>query len=108
MVFDCPRADEELGADLGIRQAVAGKPGDLLLLRRELAACFDVASSNLLTRRYQLPAGTLGERLHADRHERVMGCTHLLARLEASTAAPQPLSKEQPGASELRAEPGPV
>ena len=32
------RADEQLRADLRVRKAVAGEPGDLLLLRRELLA----------------------------------------------------------------------
>ena len=35
--LDRARAEEELGADLGIREPVAGEPGDLLLLRSELS-----------------------------------------------------------------------
>ena len=29
VVLDCPRADEQPGADLGVRQAVPGQPGHL-------------------------------------------------------------------------------
>src|SRR5580693_9715046 len=65
------RADEQLRADLRVRQAVAGEPGDLLLLRRELLARIGAAFAYLLTRRDQLAAGALGERLHSDRGEQV-------------------------------------
>ena len=33
--LDCARADEQLGADLGVRQSVTSESGDLGLLRRE-------------------------------------------------------------------------
>src|SRR5215475_9510267 len=64
--LDRARADEELRADLRIRQAVAGEPGDLLLLRRELLVRAGDALARLLARSQQLAVGSLGERLHPD------------------------------------------
>src|SRR6185437_14721875 len=88
--FDRARADEQMGADLRVGQAVAGEPGDLLLLRRELAARLGTALAYLFTRRQQLAAGALGERLHPDRGEHVMGRTQLFARVGTPALATQP------------------
>src|SRR6201986_188130 len=46
--FDRARADEQMGADLRVGQDVAGEPGDLLLLRRELASRLGTALAYLL------------------------------------------------------------
>src|SRR5580693_5274399 len=73
--LDRARTDEQLRADLRVRQAVAGQPGDLLLLRRELVARVGASLADLLARREQLAAGALGERLHPDRGEQVVGRT---------------------------------
>src|SRR5580704_11441911 len=73
--LDRARADEQLRADLRVRQAVAGQPGDLLLLRRELVARVGASLAHLLARREELAAGALGERLHPDRGEQVVGRT---------------------------------
>src|SRR5580698_10668094 len=70
--LDRARADEQLRADLRVRQAVAGQPGDLLLLRRELVARVGASLAHLLARGEQLAAGALGERLHPDRGEQAM------------------------------------
>src|SRR6201999_2471469 len=86
--------------------AVAGEPGDLLLLWRELASRLGTALAYLLTRRQQLAAGALGERLHPDRGEHVMGRTQLLARVGASALATQPLPVEQVRACKLRVQLG--
>ena len=54
----------------------------------------------------QLAPGALGERLHADRVEHVVGGAQLLARVDASALAAQPLAVEQVRAGELRTQPG--
>src|SRR4051812_47809154 len=41
VVLDGARADEQLSADLGVREAVTGEPRDLRLLRSQIAARFD-------------------------------------------------------------------
>src|SRR5215472_19135176 len=71
--LDRARADEQLRADLRVRKAVAGEPGDLLLLRRELLPRAGTALAYPLARRQQLAVGALGERLHADRVEQAVG-----------------------------------
>jgi hypothetical protein len=42
MPFNCPSAEEQLGADLRVGAPVAGQARDLRLLRRELILRFDV------------------------------------------------------------------
>ena len=81
--LDRARADEQLGADLRVRQALAGEPGDLLLLRREPPARARVAFARLLACRQQLAAGAIGECLHADLVEQMVGAAQLLARVDA-------------------------
>src|SRR5690348_20068 len=78
MPLDRARTDEELCADLRIRQAVAREPGDLLLLRCQLVARLGAAFSHLLAGCEQLPAGAFGERFHPDLGERGVGRTQLL------------------------------
>src|SRR5215469_13673104 len=48
--FDRARGQEQLCADLQVSAAVAGQPGDLLLLRRELAVRRGAALAHLLAR----------------------------------------------------------
>src|SRR5690242_19354569 len=54
MPFDRARAQEQLGADLGVRAPIAGEARDLLLLRRELVARVVAALADLLAGREQL------------------------------------------------------
>src|SRR4029453_4573312 len=78
-------ADEEVGADLRVRQAVTGQPGDLLLLWREPVSRVGAAVTNLATRSSQSSPGAVGEGRHADLGELAVRGTQLLARLGAST-----------------------
>src|SRR4051812_16407278 len=55
-------ADEELGADLGVREAGGGEPGDLGLLRRELGAGLRRRTFGGHAGRGELAPGTLGVR----------------------------------------------
>src|SRR6516164_1916608 len=75
--LDRARADEQLGADLWVQQAVPGEPGDLRLLRREVLARVGASLAHLLACGGQLAASALGERLHPDRGEQVVGRTQL-------------------------------
>src|SRR6185312_3457762 len=108
MPLDRPGTDEELGADLRIRLAIAGQPRDKRLLRGELIRVLVGAPAHLLARRDQLAAGTLGERLHADRGKHVVGGAQVPARVEAPALAAQPLAVQQVGAGQIRAELGPA
>src|SRR4051794_2523794 len=71
--LDRANADEKLRSDLRIRQDVPRETGDLLLLRSQLAARLDAALAHLSSGSDELPACPLGERLHADRREHVVG-----------------------------------
>src|SRR5215472_16082623 len=102
--LDRARADEQLGADLRVRQAIADELGDLPFLRRELVARVWAALTHLLARCHQLPAGALGERLHPDPGEHVVGRTQLIARVDAAALAAQPLPVEQMRAGKFRAD----
>src|SRR5689334_14282974 len=56
VVFDRTRADEELGADLGVRASVDGQARDLRLLRRQLVERLDCPLAHALAGRDQLAA----------------------------------------------------
>ena len=57
VVLDGARADEQLGADLRVREPVAGEPGDLRLLGGELVARLDGALAHGLAGGQQLARG---------------------------------------------------
>ena len=105
MPLDGARAEEKLGADLRIRQPVAGEPGDLLLLRRELIPGVLPAAAHLLPRGEELVPGTFRERLRADGEECLMRHAQLLASVTAAILAPQPFPVEQTRTGEVRKEP---
>src|SRR6059058_2500985 len=63
MPFDGARADEQLGADLGVRQSLTGEPGDLGLLCREDLTCLDRPWTHRLAGGLEFAAGPLGESL---------------------------------------------
>src|SRR3954452_21278925 len=73
MPLDRADTDEKLRSDLRIRQDVPRETGDLLLLRSQLAARLDAALAHFPSGSDELPACALGERLHADRREHVVG-----------------------------------
>src|SRR5262245_54219663 len=102
MPFDGAMAEEEARADLGVGEAVAREPCDLLLLRRERLALVDGARTRLLACRDELDAGAFCERLHADHRQEVVRRAQLDARLGAATLGPQPLAVEEMRACELR------
>ena len=64
--------------------------------------------AQLLARSDQLPARPLGERLHPDRRELVVGGAELDARVDAALLAAQPLPVNQMGAGQLRTQAGPA
>jgi hypothetical protein len=69
--LDGAGSDEELAADLRVRQAVAGEPADLLLLRSEHLALLGAALPDRLAVGDKLSPWAFPERLHADRVEGV-------------------------------------
>jgi hypothetical protein len=70
--------------------------GDLPLLTGEIVARLHAACADLLlTRRQQLCACAVGERLHPDRRELLKRRPQLLACVDAALLAAQPLAVEQ-------------
>src|SRR5438105_4147271 len=106
VVLDRARADEQPGADLRIREPVAGEPRDLGLLGGELVARLDGAFAGRLAGGQELAPGPLGEPLHAHRVQHLVGDAQLLARVDAAALAAQPLAVEQMRAGELHAHAG--
>jgi hypothetical protein len=98
--FDDAGAEEELGADLGVRPSVMGKPCDLLLLRRDLVARVISALAHGLARGRQLASGAIGASLATHRGEHGVRVAQLLARLHPTVLAPQPFAVAQPAAVE--------
>jgi hypothetical protein len=91
------RTDEQLGADLGVGEAVTGQMGDLGLLGGEdLAGVQGVLADGLAGGR-ELAPGALGERLGTDAAERVVGVAKLLPRVHAPVLPTQPFAVHQPG-----------
>ncbi len=102
---------EELHADLGIGAPVPGEPGDLLLLRRELAVRFHVAPVHRLPGGElpggeQLTAGALGERFHAHRVQHLVRGPQLHPGVFPAALTPQPFAVEKVGAGQFRPQPG--
>ena len=94
-------AEEQAGADLGVRQAVAGQPGDLGLLGGESAAVGTDARGGRSRRWPAAPPGPIGEAAMPMDVEHVVGRPQLLARVHAPPFAAQPLAVEQVRAGEL-------
>jgi len=95
VIFDGARADEQAGADLWVRESVAGQPRDLGFLRGQLVVGLDSALAHGLARGQQLPAGSLGERLRPHRGKQVVGGAQLHARVHAPALAAQPFAVDQ-------------
>src|SRR5262249_14923481 len=102
--LDGAGADEELGTDLGVRQAVTCEARDLLLLRGQLVARLCAPHAHLLAGCCELAACALRECIHADRREHVVRRSQLPPREHATTLASEPLAVQKMRARDLRAE----
>src|SRR5690348_10543424 len=85
--LDRPRAEEEPRADLRIGQPVAGEPRDLPLLGGQIVTRLGRPLAHLLARRLKLLTCTLGERLHPDLDQHLVGRAQLLARVDPAVLA---------------------
>src|SRR4051794_24688686 len=107
MPLDGARAQEQPRTDLRIRQALERQARDLPLLRSQIVARLDRPLAHCLPRREQLTRGSLGESLHPDRRELVVGGTELDTCVGPAFLASQPLSVDQMRPRELWTPPGP-
>jgi hypothetical protein len=101
-------AEEQSGANLGVRQAIAGELGDLTLLRSQIVARLDGPLAGCLARGQQLTASPFGERLHAHRRELLVRCAQLGPGVNPAVRPSKPLAEEQMRAGELSADPGSI
>jgi hypothetical protein len=88
--FDGARAEEEPRADLRVRRSVTGEPRDLPLLRSQLIARLMASLPHALARGQKLLTCSLGDCLHADRRELVVGGAELLSRVDRSRGTRRP------------------
>ena len=88
-------AEEQLGADLGVRLPVGGEARDLHLLWGQLVERLDRALAHRLAGGQQLAAGALGERVHAHVREHRVSDSQLLAGVDAAVLAPQPFAVQE-------------
>src|SRR5438445_12295696 len=86
VVLHCARADDEPGADLGVRETVASQEGDLGLRRGELIERVGAPGANPFTCREKLALRTLGEGFGTHGCEQLVGC----AERRASVDSPAP------------------
>src|SRR5262249_60606810 len=93
--FNRTWAQEQLRADLRVREPVPGEAGDLFLLRGQLIAGLGTALAHLLARGDELPAGPLGVRRVAHSVEHDMREAELLAGIDAAVLAAQPLAVDE-------------
>src|SRR4051794_22211690 len=99
-------ADEELRANLLVREALTREPGDLELLGGEVVARLHGALAGGFAGGTQLAPGALREPLDAHGAEPVVRIAQLDARIDAAAFTAQPLAVDQSGASEVHAAPG--
>src|SRR4051794_15287868 len=100
------RADEELPADLLVREALTREASDLKLLGGEVVARLHGALAGGLAGGAQLAPGALGECLDAHGAELVVGVAQLDARIDAAALTAQPLAVDQLGTGEVHAAAG--
>jgi len=106
--FDRVGADEELGADLLVGQAVPSEPRDEGLLLRELTGGIDGALAYGRAGGQQFAASSLGETVHAHGGEHLVGSEQLATRIGPAISPAEPLPVQQVSAGQLRAHPGPA
>jgi hypothetical protein len=104
--LDGARGQEQLGADLRVGVTVHDEPGDLRLLRGELAGRLGAPLAYRLAGGQQLAPGSFGERRHADRVQAVVSGPQLDAGVDAAVLAAQPFAVQQVGAGQFGAELG--
>jgi hypothetical protein len=106
--FDRPRADEQLRADLGVREAGASEAGDESLLCGQVVARVDPACPDGRARGRQLTRSPIREPVHADPGAHLVGDAQLAAGVQPAVHPSQPLAVDEVGAGELGADPGPA
>ena len=105
VVLDRSGADEQLGADSGVGEAVAGESGDLSLLGCEDVARVHGTPAGGLAGSQELAFGALRRRLGTNAAEGVVGGSKLLPSVRAAVLATQPFAVHELAASEMNGDP---
>jgi hypothetical protein len=101
VVLNRARTNEQPRADQGVGQPVAGQSGDQRFLRFEQAEGDRCASARCLAGGRQLAAGPLGEPLCTKPVEKLVGGAQLVAGVDSTVLAAQPLAVHQLGPSQV-------
>src|SRR6266516_362426 len=101
MPFDRVRAEEQPGADLGVREPVTGETSDLRFLWGERLVRRDDAFAQRGSRGPQLATCALGERLGAEPAQHVVRDAQLSTGIAAAVLPAQPLAVAEPDAGEV-------
>src|SRR3954451_24905989 len=104
VVLDGARTDEQLGRDLPVRTAFGRKPRDLRLLGSQLVKGVHRPFARAFARRLEFNACALGERLHPEAAEELVGDPKLVARIGSSPFASQPLAVQKVSPREVQAQ----
>src|SRR5215208_3039407 len=104
MPLDGSRADEQLCADLRVRQTVAGEARNVRFLFGQVVACLLAACTHCHSRGSQLLSGALLEPLHRHRAEHLVCGAQLAARIDSAVRSSKPLAVEQVRAGKLAAD----
>src|SRR6187397_988370 len=83
--FDGTRAEEQAGADLGVREPIAGKFGDLAFLGGEDVPRLGDALTTFLTSCREFVCCAPRERVHAHGHEHLVRGVELTPRIESAS-----------------------
>lgn len=95
MPFHGVRAEEQLGADLGVGEPLAGQMRDLDLLRGERRRGGTVVPGHRLAGGPQLADGAFGERTRTEPREQRVCLAQLLPGVGAAALPPQPFPVQQ-------------
>src|SRR5262249_11167785 len=95
VVLHRPWAEEQVGADLGVGETIAGETGDLRLLQCENVARFHAAQARGLRGREKLTVRPLGKPLSSDARERLVRSAKLHARIYAPVLSTKPLAVDE-------------
>src|SRR5580693_4249689 len=100
VVLDRARAEKQPGADLRVREALAGQPGDLGLLGGQVErGGYGAFAGGGLAGGLQLAPSPRRERRHSHRIQHAVGRAQLLARVSTAALSAQPLPVQQMGAA---------
>ena len=102
VVVDRARAEEQLGGDLSVGQALRDEASDLEFLRRQLVKRGWVALACSLARRAKLGLGTLRERRGAEAAEHLERSSQVHTGVLTATLASEPLPVRELGSCALK------